>query len=398
MQIYLVGGAVRDALLGRPVQDRDWVVVGALPQDMLTKGFKPVGKDFPVFLHPHSAEEYALARTERKTGRGYAGFSFHTAPDVTLEQDLARRDLTINAIAQSANGELIDPYGGVADLRAGVLRHVGPAFAEDPLRVLRVARFAARFADFKIASDTLELMRTLVRSGELDDLAAERRWQEIARGLMEAAPWRMLDTLEACGALGALLPEVPGPTAATLENGLAHSLSAYSAQRQLVQASLLRCVSQDAPLAVRWACLLRQLLCQGDEGAPPAAAQTAQALSMRLKTPNDCRDLAELFVREHRLLENPVGLSPQDIVAVLERCDAFRRPERFHLLMDCAACSSEADAEGFVKIWADALKATQGIDAAAIARSTAQRQEIPQRIRQARVEALQHPDLSAREP
>ena len=205
MEAYVVGGAVRDALLGRPVQDRDWVVVGATPAEMLARGFRPVGKDFPVFLHPESGEEYALARTERKSGHGYHGFVCHADPDVTLEQDLARRDLTINAIARRADGSLVDPYGGVADLRAKVFRHVSPAFAEDPLRILRVARFAARFTDFSIAPETLALMRQMVAAGEVDHLVAERVWQELARGLMEAKPSRMIESLRACGALARLL-------------------------------------------------------------------------------------------------------------------------------------------------------------------------------------------------
>src|SRR5512133_2975541 len=208
MKAYVVGGAVRDALLGAPVNDRDWVVVGATPQQMIDAGFRPVGKDFPVFLHPQTHEEYALARTERKTGPGYGGFAVHAAPEVTLEEDLARRDLTINAIAKADDGSLTDPFHGVADLKARVLRHVGPAFVEDPVRVLRVARFAARFADFSLAPETQALMREIVERGEVDHLVAERVWQEIARGLMEKTPSRMFLTLRDCGALAHLLPEV----------------------------------------------------------------------------------------------------------------------------------------------------------------------------------------------
>jgi tRNA nucleotidyltransferase (CCA-adding enzyme) len=208
MKIFTVGGAVRDELLGLPVQDRDYVVVGASPDEMLAKGFRPVGKDFPVFLHPKNHEEYALARTERKTGPGYTGFAFHAAPEVTLEEDLARRDLTINAIARGEEGSLIDPYQGVADIAARVLRHVGPAFVEDPVRILRVARFAARFTDFSVAPETLVLMREMVANGEVDHLVAERVWQEFAKGLMEARPSRMFDVLRECGALARLLPEL----------------------------------------------------------------------------------------------------------------------------------------------------------------------------------------------
>jgi tRNA nucleotidyltransferase (CCA-adding enzyme) len=208
MRIYIVGGAVRDELLGRPSADRDYVVVGATPQAMQAAGYRPVGKDFPVFLHPKTHEEYALARTERKSGHGYHGFTFHAAPDVTLEEDLARRDLTINAMAQGADGELIDPYCGQRDLQAKILRHVGPAFAEDPVRILRIARFAARFSDFSVAPETLALMRGMVASGEVDHLVAERVWQELAKGLMEDKPSRLFEVLRDCGALARLLPEV----------------------------------------------------------------------------------------------------------------------------------------------------------------------------------------------
>src|SRR6266542_1174560 len=207
VKIYRVGGAVRDELLGRPVADRDWVVVGATPETMIASGFKPVGRDFPVFLHPETREEYALARTERKHGRGYRGFEFFVSPEVTLSDDLGRRDLSINAMARDENGTLIDPYGGEADLRAGILRHVSPAFVEDPLRVLRVARFAARFG-FKVAPKTQQLMRKIVASGELETIAPERIWQEVARGLAESHPSRMLAVLRACGALPELLREI----------------------------------------------------------------------------------------------------------------------------------------------------------------------------------------------
>ena len=208
MKTYIVGGAVRDALLGRPVMDRDWVVVGATPEELLARGFLPVGRDFPVFLHPETREEYALARTERKTAPGYHGFVFHAAPEVTLEEDLARRDLTLNAMAQAEDGTLVDPYGGRADLAARVLRHVGPAFAEDPVRILRLARFAARYADFSVALETLALARSMVDAGEVDHLVPERVWQEIAKGLQEDRPARMLEVLRQCGALARLLPEV----------------------------------------------------------------------------------------------------------------------------------------------------------------------------------------------
>ena len=215
MQAYVVGGAVRDALLGLPVKDRDWVVVGSTPDEMLARGFRPVGRDFPVFLHPHTNEEYALARTERKSGHGYTGFVCHASPEVTLEEDLQRRDLTINAIARAEDGRLIDPYGGRRDLAARVFRHVSPAFAEDPLRILRVARFSARFTDFELAPETLALMRAMVAAGEVDHLVAERVWQELARGLMEARPARMIRVLRACCPSSTACSACPSPSSTT---------------------------------------------------------------------------------------------------------------------------------------------------------------------------------------
>lgn len=372
MRTYLVGGAVRDALLGRPVQDRDWVVVGATPELMEARGFKPVGKDFPVFLHPRTGEEHALARTERKTGRGYNGFSVHAAPDVSLEQDLLRRDLTINAIAQDDDGTLIDPCGGIRDIEARVLRHVGPAFSEDPLRVLRVARFAARFADFSVATETMSLMRHMVASGELDELVAERRWQELARGLMEAAPSRMLSVLGDCGALDAVLPEIARPLSDPDCAGDALSL-------------IDGCATREQPLAVRWACLLAQTLDPSGQ-APADAAIHARALSERLKTPNECRDLAVLFVRERDNLQQALDQGAAAIVGLLERCDAFRRPERFALLLDCLVVSGANDTAK--PAWLRALQAARSVDGARIARETSERSEIPARIRAARCAAV----------
>ena len=371
MRAYLVGGAVRDALLGRAVQDRDWVVVGSTPEAMLARGFKTVGKDFPVFLDPASGEEYALARTERKTGRGYGGFSFHASPDVSLEQDLQRRDLTINAIAQDADGTLIDPYGGVRDLNARILRHVGPAFAEDPLRVLRVARFAARFADFSIAPDTLSLMRAMVASGELDALVSERVWQELARGLMEAAPIRLFETLDACGALAAILPELAEAFGDPM-------------RRQTLRVALNHHAHTAQPLPVRWASVLACSLPHHDE-TPAHTAQRAQALSMRLKTPNDCRDLAVLCVREGIILcDTPTDAAA--VLAMLERCDSFRRPERFLALLACfgydEACARQAST------WRTLLHTAAAIDAGRIARETPDKTLIPERIRAARRTAV----------
>ena len=321
MQIYMVGGAVRDALLGLPVQDHDWVVVGATPQQLIDLGYKPVGKDFPVFLHPKTHEEYALARTERKTAPGYYGFAIHAAPDVTLEEDLARRDLTINSIAYYpmdtwANGSkidesrLTDPFGGQGDLQAKVLRHVTDAFREDPVRILRVARFAARFADFSIAPETQQLMRDMVAHGEADHLVAERVWQEIARGLMEGTPSRMLEVLRECGALEKLLPEI---TWGTDSNSIL-DLSAAAG----------------ASLPVRFACLLQSLF----------DADRLSAFCQRLRVPTECRELADVVAREHGNVHRSLDFDPATLVRLLERCDAFRKPARFADVL--LACECEA--------------------------------------------------------
>ena len=329
MQIYLVGGAVRDALLGLPVKDRDWVVVGATPESLIERGFVPVGKDFPVFLHPQTREEFALARTERKTARGYRGFVIHAEPDVTLEQDLARRDLTINSIAASADGDwasgriavdfgaLTDPFRGRADLRAKVLRHVTDAFREDPVRILRVARFAARFADFSVAPETATLMREMVQQGELSALVAERVWQELARGLMEQAPSRMVMVLQQCGALQALLPELLAGVGSAETSARTQSLLDLSAER-------------GAPLAVRFACLCLAA------GSPDAAQQ----LSARWRVPTACRELAGLVLRERAAIDASDGIDAAAAVALLERGDALRKPARFEGALLACACAS----------------------------------------------------------
>ena len=346
MKIYCVGGSVRDALLGRPSSDRDWVVVGASPEQLLALGYQPVGKDFPVFLHPQTHEEYALARTERKTAPGYHGFAFHAAPDVTLEQDLARRDLTINAMARDEAGQLHDPYGGERDLRAGVLRHVSPAFAEDPVRILRLARFAARFQDFRVAPETLDLMRQMVAAGEVDALVAERVWQEISRGLMEARPSRMFELLREVGALARLAPEierlfgVPQPEAhhPEIDTGV-HLMMVLD-----------QCQRLGAPLPVRYACLCHDL----GKGLTPAEAlprhighegrgvPLARGLSERWRVSADCRELAELMAREHTHVHQSGSFGPEARLRLMERCDAWRRPERFEQLL--LAC--ECDARG----------------------------------------------------
>ena len=362
MKIYTVGGAVRDELLGRPVKDRDYVVVGASPEEMIRQGFKPVGRDFPVFLHPETHEEYALARTERKTARGYHGFQFHAAPDVTLEQDLARRDLTINAIARDPEGRLIDPHHGADDLRAGVLRHVSPAFAEDPVRLLRVARFAARYG-FRVAPETLALMRDMAGSGEADALVPERVWQEVASGLMEARPSRMFEILRACGALERIMPEVDA-----LWDGEGTEGAAIAALDDAARAG--------ASLPVRFAVLTRAL--------DPLAVES---LSTRLKVPSDCRDLGLLAARHANTVRDAAELDPRAVLELLNAADAWRRPERFDELM-AASFAGEPDTGGVRERLAAALHAAAGIDAGAIARASKGTTEIRGGIEAARLGAI----------
>src|SRR5450830_721791 len=346
MKIYVVGGAVRDELLGLPVQDHDYVVVGATPEDMLARGFRPVGKDFPVFLHPETQEEYALARTERKTAPGYKGFVFHTDSAVTLEQDLARRDLTINAIAKGEDGVLVDPYHGQEDIRRRVFRHVSDAFVEDPVRILRMARFAARFSDFTVAPETNALMQRMVQAGEVDALVPERVWQEIARGLMEAHPQRMFAVLRDCGALVRLLPELDRlwgvPQRADyhpeVDTGV-HTMMVIEMSARL-----------QAPLAVRYACLGHDL----GKGTTPAdvlprhigheerSARLLKDVAQRLRVPVDCRELADVVAREHGNLHRSSDFGAAALVRLLERCDALRKPERFEEIL--LAC--ECDARG----------------------------------------------------
>ena len=366
MQIYMVGGAVRDTLLGLPVQDRDWVVVGSTPDELIALGYTPVGKDFPVFLHPDTKEEYALARTERKTARGYRGFEVFAAANVTLEEDLARRDLTINSIALGPHSKeandtfdvdfetreggaadtVIDPYGGRLDLERKVLRHVTSAFREDPVRILRLARFAARFADFTVAPETMQLMQDMVLDGEADALVPERVWQELSRGLMEARPSRMFTVLRECGALERLLPEVFNlwgvPQRAEyhpeIDTGV-HLMMVLDMSAQL-----------NAPLPVRFACLTHDL----GKGTTPAdmlprhigheerSARLLKGVCNRLRVPVECREIADVVAREHGNIHRSEGLGPAALVRLLERCDAFRKPQRFaDVLLAC-----ECDARG----------------------------------------------------
>ena len=357
MQTYVVGGAVRDTLLGLPVRDHDWVVVGATPEEMVAAGFRPVGKDFPVFLHPKTHEEYALARTERKTAPGYKGFAFHASPYVTLEEDLLRRDLTINAMARDESGEITDPFNGRDDLAARVLRHVSPAFAEDPLRILRVARFAARFHEFSVAPETMALMRDIVAAGEVEHLVAERVWQEIARGLMEGHPQRMFAVLHDSGALARLAPEL---------TDLPQEDKAAS------RTALQRAVARDATLEQRWAVTLHRL-----------GTDTARALSERLKAPNEARDLAVMLPRERAALAHHGNA--EEMLDTLMRCDALRRPERFTALLEAAG---DCDARFDPAPWHEAFAAATGVDAGAIAKACTDKSEIPQRVRAARVAAI----------
>ncbi len=356
METYLVGGAVRDALMGLPVQDHDWVVVGAAPQQLLDQGYLPVGRDFPVFLHPVSKEEYALARTERNTAPGYRGFVVHAAPDVTLEEDLARRDITINSIAihvdstrargQFSSADLVDPYGGRQDIADKVLRHVTPAFREDPVRILRLARFAARFTDFHVAPETQALMRDMVQDGEADHLVAERVWQEISRGLMEAQPSRMFAVLRDCGALQRLLPELDRLW------GVPQSVEHHPEVDTGVHVMLVLDLAarMQASLPVRFACLTHDL----GKGTTPADAlprhiaheersvRLLKGVCARLRIPVECKELAEVVAREHGNIHRSAALNAATIVRLLERCDAFRKPARFaDILLAC-----ECDARG----------------------------------------------------
>jgi tRNA nucleotidyltransferase (CCA-adding enzyme) len=397
VKIFRVGGSVRDELLGLPVKDQDFVVVGSSPQEMIDLGYRPVGKDFPVFLHPQTNEEYALARTERKSGRGYTGFTVHAAPDVTLEQDLERRDLTINAIARDEAGRLIDPFHGADDLKAGILRHVGPAFVEDPVRVMRIARFAARFG-FAIAPETLMLMRRMVADGELDYLVPERAWQEIARGLMESRPSLMLITLRECGALARVLPEVdalfgvpqPAQHHPEIDTG-AHILLVidYAAARGY-------------PLAVRFAALTHDL---GKAATPreewprhrgheESGVALVEALCERLRVPGECRDLAVLAARYHLQVHNAAELRAGTIVKLLESTDALRRPQRFELMLNACECDYRGRA-GLetrpypgAEVLRKALVAARSVNAGEIAQRTSDPARIGAAVHEARVHAV----------
>jgi tRNA nucleotidyltransferase (CCA-adding enzyme) len=344
MRIYLVGGAVRDALLGRPVKERDWVVVGATPDALQRRGFRPVGRDFPVFLHPETHEEYALARVERKTGPGYRGFAVEFSPDVTLEEDLRRRDLTINAIARDEAGELVDPYGGRADLERRLLRHVSAAFVEDPVRILRVARFAARYAPlgFTVADETLALMRRMVADGEVSSLVAERVWAETAKALAEDRPDVYFEVLRACGALAVVFPEVdrlwgvpqPAKWHPEVDTGV-HVMTVLRQAARLTPeprirfAALTHDLGKGETPADRW---------PRHDGHEERSARLVERLCERLRVPNDFRELAVGVARWHGLCHRALELRPSTVLELLEHLDAFRRPERFaEFLVACEA-------------------------------------------------------------
>jgi tRNA nucleotidyltransferase (CCA-adding enzyme) len=413
MAVFVVGGAVRDALMGQPVNDRDWVVVGSTPEAMSAQGYAPVGKDFPVFLHPQTREEYALARTERKTARGYKGFAVQADPGVTLEEDLARRDLTINAMAlpealahaapAAWAGQIVDPHGGQNDLQHKVLRHVTGAFAEDPVRILRVARFAARFADFTVADDTLALMRQMVEDGEVDHLVPERVWQELAKGLMAARPSRMFEVLRACGALKVLLPELERlwgvPQRAEyhpeVDTGV-HMMMVMDMSARL-----------NTPLPVRLACLMHDL----GKGSTPAdvlprhighegrSVKLLQKVCERLRVPSDCKELAEVVAREHGNIHRSLELNAEAVMRLLERCDALRQPERFARVLQACECDArgrlgfEEAAYPQAARLLRAHEAALAVNTAPIAQAAAaqglQGPQIGNQITQARVQAIE---------
>jgi len=400
MKIYTVGGAVRDELLGLAVQDKDYVVVGAAPEQMEALGYKPVGKDFPVFLHPRTHEEYALARTERKTAKGYKGFQVYASPDVTLEQDLARRDLTINAIAKDEAGKLIDPFNGQADIKSKTLRHVSAAFVEDPVRILRAARLAARFTEFSIAPETMQLMRRMVQDGEVDALVSERVWQELSKGLMEARPSRMFEVLRECGALKKILPEVdclwgvpqPPQHHPEIDTGV-HVMMVidYAA-------------SQNYSLPVRFAALTHDL----GKGTTPAdtlphhigheerSVNLLKEVCKRLRVPNDCRELAQIVAKFHGKAGRVEEMRPGTLVQFLYDTDAIRQPERFKEFL--RACESDSRGRtGYedkpytrAAVWLKMLEAAVAVDAGAVAKRFDEPEKIKQAVFDARVEAIKN--------
>jgi tRNA nucleotidyltransferase (CCA-adding enzyme) len=412
MGVFVVGGAVRDALMGQRVNDRDWVVVGSTPEAMSAQGYVPVGKDFPVFLHPQTREEYALARTERKTARGYKGFAVQAAPEVTLEEDLARRDLTVNAMAvpealahqapSTWTGQIVDPYGGQRDLQSKVLRHVTEAFAEDPVRILRLARFAARFADFSVAGDTLALMRQMVEDGEVDHLVPERVWQELAKGLMAPKPSRMFEVLRECGALKVLLPELDRLWGVP-QRPEYHPEIDTGVHMMLVMDMSARL---NMPLPVRVACLMHDL----GKGTTPAdvlprhighegrSVKLLQKVCERLRVPTDCKELAEVVAREHGNIHRSAELGPEALMRLLERCDAIRQPERFARVLQACECDARGrlgfddaaypQADRLLKAQQAALSVETAPIAQAAAAQGLKGPQIGTQITQARIQAI----------
>lgn len=412
MQVFVVGGAVRDALMGLAVNDRDWVVVGSTPEAMCTQGYVPVGKDFPVFLHPQTREEYALARTERKTARGYKGFAVQAAPDVTLEEDLARRDLTVNAMAvpealahqpsSTWAGRIIDPFGGQGDLQAKVLRHVTEAFAEDPVRILRLARFAARFADFSVAAETMALMCQMVEDGEVDHLVPERVWQELAKGLMSERPSRMFEVLRRCGALKVLLPELDRLWGVP-QRPEYHPEVDTGVHMMLVMDMTARL---NMPVAVRVACLMHDL----GKGNTPAdvlprhighesrSVKLLQKVCERLRVPTEGKELAEVVVREHGNIHRSADLGPEALMRLLDRCDAIRQPERFARVLQACECDArgrmgfEEAAYPQAQRLLQAQHAALSVETAPIAQAAAAQglkgPQIGAQINQARIQAI----------
>ena len=398
MQIYKVGGAVRDALLGLTVKDIDYVVVGASPEQMTALGYRPVGKDFPVFLHPHTQQEYALARTERKTAKGYKGFAISASPEVTLEEDLARRDFTINAIAQDEAGNLIDPFHGQADIQVKVLRHVTDAFAEDPVRILRAARFMARFTEFTVASETMLLMRNMVAEGEVDALVPERVWQEISKGLMEAQPSRMFEMLRACGALNIILPELDRLW------GVPQTAKYHPEVDTGVHVMMVidYAAKQHFSLPVRYAALTHDLgkgttpkeMLPSHIGHEMRSVHLLEDVNSRLRVPNDCKELANLVAKYHGKLHSVGQMKASTLLQFLMELDAFRQVERFQAFLQ--SCESDSrgrtnfencalpEAERLQK----ALTAALSVDAGAVAKQHAQPEHIKQAVFDARVEAI----------
>lgn len=393
MKTYLVGGSVRDEILGLPVTDHDYVVVGSSPDEMVRQGYRPVGKDFPVFLHPESQEQYALARTERKVSRGYKGFEIYTSPEVTLQEDLARRDLTVNAIAKDQDGNIIDPFAGVADLEAGVLRHISPAFTEDPVRVLRTARFAARFG-FRIAPETLALMNEMVHNGEVDALVAERVWQEFARGLMEKRPSRMFYALRECSALIRIMPEVDALF------GVPQPVQHHPEIDTGVHVMMVidHAASRNYSLPVRFASLTHDL---GKGTTPPEewprhighearSVKLVGDLCERVKAPNDVRDLALLVARYHGDVHRTLELRPATIAGMLQALDAYRKPDRFEEFLQACSCDFHGrpgyaekpypQAERLRETFAAARTVDAGAIAAELARTISDPSRLPAEI------------------